>query len=150
MRNASFVSIAAGLALLAGCRDQDTGGRFAPAGSPTRTTGSSSDYPLQNPASPAAAANPSAANSSQDALNAPRGQQSVNGTLVQASSDEVRVDTANQPGMRLRVTGATRITLDGKDVSVTQLQEGSQVRASYSVVGDQPTALRIEVKSASK
>jgi hypothetical protein len=84
-------------------------------------------------------------------LNAQGGaQQSVSGTIAQASTDEVRVDTANQPGMRLKVTGATRITLDGKEVSVTQLQEGSQVRASYSVVGDQPTAVRIEVKSAAK
>jgi hypothetical protein len=76
--------------------------------------------------------------------------QQVTGTLAQATGDEVRVDTANQPGMRLKVNDSTKITVDGKDASVSQLREGSQVRASYLVVADQPTAIRIEVKTPKK
>lgn len=200
MRIAAWVSMAAGLALAAGCKDQDPASRTAAAGSASRTPGSSdlamprrSDTGLDQGKSAqdqANAANKDAANASKDVLSAQEklrkddqklgetkqkdeqrlgeaqqresaardsaqsaqsgAQQSVSGTVAQASADEVRVDSANQPGMRLKVNGATRVTLDGKDASAAQLQEGTQVRASYAVVGDQPTAVRIEAKSARK
>ncbi|GAC1337227.1 MAG: hypothetical protein NVSMB23_03430 [Myxococcales bacterium] len=201
MRNAAWMSLAAGLALVAGCKDQDTGTRVEPGGSATRTTGGSSDSALRPRADTgldqaksaqdnAAAKNRDAAGASKDVLDAQekvrkdeqkmgaaqpkderrlgeaqeketqaRGnaqtaqagaQQTVTGTLAQASADEVRVDSANQPGMLLKVTGSTKVTLDGKDASAAQLKEGVQVRASYSVVGDQPTAVRIEARSAAK
>jgi hypothetical protein len=59
----------------------------------------------------------------------------------------VRVDTANQPGIKLKVNNSTRITVDGKDASVSELREGTQVRASYQGSGEQATAVRIEARS---
>jgi hypothetical protein len=162
MRISALASIAAGLALLAGCKEQDTGNRTAPAGSaagsPTRTTGGSSDYTVpkraDNNLDQAKSAQAPANSPDKDALktgdSSQGAKQSVNGTIAQVSTDEVRVDSANQPGLRLKVNPATKITVNGKDASATQLQEGSQVRASYAVVGDQPTALTIEVRSAAQ
>lgn len=157
MRISALVSMAAGLALLTGCKDQDTGSRTAPAGSATRTTGGSSDYALPKRADNGLDQAKSAqapASPDKDALKPGDSQQgakqSVSGTIAQVSTDEVRVDSANQPGLRLKVNPSTKITLNGKDASANQLQEGSQVRASYSVVGDQPTALTIEAKSAAQ
>lgn len=75
-------------------------------------------------------------------------EQSVSGTLAQASADEVKVDTASQPGLKLKVNKSTRITVDGKDASASELREGAQVRASYQGSGDSATAIRIEANSS--
>jgi hypothetical protein len=160
--NASAVPIAAVLALTAAsCKD-------AGDASPTRTGGSAADGagrrsdPLGSARSPqdksaqdrtgmgsstAARTGETATRTGETAAGAAGEQKSVTGTVAQASADEVRVDTANQPGIRLKVNNSTRITVDGKDASVSELREGTQVRASYQGSGEQATAVRIEARS---
>jgi hypothetical protein len=160
--NASAVPIAAVLALTAAsCKD-------AGDASPTRTGGSAADSagrrsdPLGSARSPqdksaqdrtgmgsgtAARTGETAARTGETAAGAAGEQKSVTGTVAQASADEVRVDTANQPGIKLKVNNSTRITVDGKDASVSELREGTQVRASYQGSGEQATAVRIEARS---
>jgi hypothetical protein len=159
--NASAWPIAAVLALAAGCKD-------AGDASPTRTGGSAAEGAGRR-SDPLGAARSTQDKSAQDrtgmgsstatrtgdtatrtgdtAAGAAGEQKSVTGTVAQASPDEVRVDTANQPGIKLKVNNSTRITVDGKDASVSELREGTQVRASYQGSGDQATAVRIEARS---
>jgi hypothetical protein len=49
--------------------------------------------------------------------------------------------------MSLKLSDSTAVTIDGKPSSPTQIQPGSDVRASYQVVDGQPTALKIDVTS---
>jgi hypothetical protein len=156
---ASAFPIAAVLALTAGCKDAGDAG-------PTRTGGTAADgagrrsdpfgsapgtqdksaQDRTGMGSAAARAGDTAARTGETATGAGE-QKSVTGTVAQASADEVRVDTANQPGIKLKVNNSTRITVDGKDASVSELREGTQVRASYQGTGDQATAIRIEARS---
>jgi hypothetical protein len=154
--NASAWPIAAVLALAAGCKD-------AGDASPTRTGGSAAEGagrrsdPLGAArsaqdrtgmgSSTATRTGETATRTGDTAAGAAGEQKSVTGTVAQASPDEVRVDTANQPGIKLKVNNSTRITVDGKDASVSELREGTQVRASYQGSGDQATAVRIEARS---
>jgi hypothetical protein len=152
--NASAWPIAAVLALAAGCKD-------AGDASPTRTGGSAAEGAGRR-SDPLGAARSTQDKSARDrtgmgsstatrtgdtAAGAAGEQKSVTGTVAQASPDEVRVDTANEPGIKLKVNNSTRITVDGKDASVSELREGTQVRASYQGSGDQATAVRIEARS---
>jgi hypothetical protein len=150
--NASVLPIAAALALTAGCKDS---GDTTP---PTRTrdaaTGSASPSRSSDPFGSARSAQDKSARDrtgTGDSSRTPAGagvQQSVTGTVAQVSADEVQVDTANQPGLKLKVNNSTRITVDGKDASASELREGTQVRASYQGTGDQATAIRIEARSS--
>ena len=146
--NASALPIAAALALAAGCKDA---GDAAPTRTGATTTDGASRTRSADPSSPARSMQDKSAQDRTGMGGTAPGageQKSVTGTVAQASADELQVDTANQPGMRLKVNNSTRITIDGKDASVSELREGSQVRASYQGNGDQATATRIEARSS--
>lgn len=157
---ASVFPLAAALALsAAGCKDAgdtDTGPtRIGGTDSASRSRDplasrtSSSGGSGMGPGSAAKPADPTRAGQGSSGLASAGGeQQSVTGTLAQASADEVKVDSASQPGLKLKVNKSTRITVDGKDASASDLREGAQVRASYQGSGDAATAIRIEAKSA--
>jgi hypothetical protein len=73
------------------------------------------------------------------------GQRSVNGSIVRASSDELVLrQEGGLPDLRLKVDGSTPVMLDGKQASVAELREGTQVRASYDEVNGEQRATRIE------
>ncbi len=148
--NASVLPIAAVLALAAGCKDS---GDTPPTRAGNAATGSAGRSRSTDPLGVRSTQNKSAqdqtgkGDSSRTAASAGE-QQSVTGTVAQVSADEVQVDTANQPGLKLKVNNSTRITVDGKDASASELREGTQVRASYQGTGDQATAIRIDARSS--
>jgi len=76
-------------------------------------------------------------------------QQNAQGTLVSAQSDQVQIRTQDQGVLKLQVTDSTAVTLDGKTATLTQLQPGADVRASYQSVGGEDKALTIEATSQS-
>src|SRR5205807_1783713 len=64
-------------------------------------------------------------------------EQTVEGRIVQASGDQLRVRTSDQGLMNLDLSSSTAIT--------GQLQPGSDVRASYQMIDGKAKALKIEV-----
>ena len=75
--------------------------------------------------------------------------QTVSGQLVEASPNEIRVGPATGNEIRLQVNPNTQVTQNGQTASVSDLQPGSQVRASYNVQQGQAVATRIEATSPS-
>jgi len=78
-------------------------------------------------------------------------QQLVTGRVVSASPDELLLSsagTAGQPQLRLQLNDQTQVMVDGRQGSVADIQEGSQVRASYQDLGGEPTALRVDVTNS--
>jgi colicin import membrane protein len=73
--------------------------------------------------------------------------QTVTGTVVSATSDQVVVRAPGQPQIMLRVTENTQVTRDGQAASINELTEGSEVRASFQESGGQKTAHQIEATS---
>src|SRR5690606_14409382 len=72
-------------------------------------------------------------------------QQSVSGTVVRADTEEVVLRVEGQPDLRLKVTEQTTALLQGQNVEIEQIEEGTEVRASYQVDQQgEPTATRIE------
>ena len=135
----SLLPFAAALLLMGGCKDSSDAGLGR----------SGIDQPFPETGSGSSAKGNAATPTGTD-KGATGPTLNVTGTLAQAGANEVRLDTENNPGMPLKVNGATKITLDGKDATLAQLQEGAQIRAAYQGSGDSATAIRIEAKSAAK
>jgi hypothetical protein len=57
---------------------------------------------------------------------------------------KVRRQEGGLPDLRLKVDASTPVMLDGKQASVAELREGTQVRASYDEVNGERRAMRIE------
>jgi hypothetical protein len=83
-----------------------------------------------------------------------RGSDTASASAPAASKDELtgRVEsfdhasrTFTVAGESLKVDASTEVTRDGQKASLTDIQEGDQVRASFSGSGDTKTATRIEV-----
>ncbi len=74
-------------------------------------------------------------------------QQRARGTLVSAGSDQVQIRTQDEGLLKLQVTDATAVTLNGQSSSVSQLQPGSDVRASFQTVDGESKALTIDATS---
>jgi hypothetical protein len=73
------------------------------------------------------------------------GERSVSGSVVRASAEELVLrQEGGLPDLRLKVDASTPVVLDGKQASVAELREGTQVRASYGEVNGEPRATRIE------
>ncbi len=77
-------------------------------------------------------------------------QQNARGTLVSAQNDQVQIRTQDQGLLKLQVTDATAVTLNGQSSSVSQLQPGADVRASFQTVDGESKALTIEATSKSQ
>jgi hypothetical protein len=78
-------------------------------------------------------------------------QQDLRGTLVSTQGDSLQVkDTSDNQLMQLQVSDSTAITLNGQTAQVSQLQPGSDVRASYQMVDGQAKALKIDVTAKAK
>ena len=74
-------------------------------------------------------------------------EKSVTGRVLQAQGDKIEVRTPGQDVLQLQVTDSTAVRVNGKPASVSQIQPGSEVRASYQVVDGQPKALVIDATS---
>jgi hypothetical protein len=76
-------------------------------------------------------------------------EQNAQGTVVQAGSDNLQIRTQDKDLLQLQVSDATAVTLNGQTASVSQLQPGSTIRASYQMVDGKAKALTIEATSKS-
>lgn len=72
----------------------------------------------------------------------------VLGRVVDSSGGGVRVALPDSREVYLKIDDATAILLDGKPVPVTELSPGDDVRASYDLIHNNATAVRIEATSA--
>jgi hypothetical protein len=73
------------------------------------------------------------------------GTKTVTGKVADISKDQVTVNAAGTP-VNMRVTGSTKVTVDGEKASVDSLKQGDQIRASYAHSGGESTATKLEVK----
>jgi len=75
------------------------------------------------------------------------GERSVSGSVVRASASELVLrQEGGLPDLRLEVNESTPVMLDGRQASISQLREGTQVRASYEEANGEPRATRIEAQ----
>jgi colicin import membrane protein len=72
----------------------------------------------------------------------------ISGKLVRVTSQQVCVRSPGKPPIALLVTPETDVLLNGYDASASDLPEGVQVRASYQLLPQGPTALRLHATSA--
>ena len=71
----------------------------------------------------------------------------VQGSLVDTRNNQISLRTDDSQTLRLDVTGNTSVRLDGREASLSQLQPGSDVRASYQMIDGHPKALQIDATS---
>ena len=76
--------------------------------------------------------------------------QFIVGQVLTASEDEVMVSVRGEPQLRLQVEPSTQIIVDGRQGGAKDIQEGSQVRASYRDSEGEQKAVRIEVTSSAQ
>ena len=75
-------------------------------------------------------------------------EQFIVGEVLTASEDEVMVSVRGEPQLRLHVEPGTQIIVDGRQGRAADIQEGSQVRASYRDSEGEQKAVRLEVTSS--
>jgi hypothetical protein len=71
----------------------------------------------------------------------------IRGRVVQAQGSQLQVRTEDQEMLQLDVTDATSVKLNGQSASVSQIQPGADVRASYQMVDGKAKALEIDATS---
>ncbi len=76
-------------------------------------------------------------------------EQTARGTVVQAANDQVQIRTQDRDLLQLQIGDHTAVTLNGQTASASQLQPGSDVRASYQMVDGKANALKIDATSKS-
>ncbi|QRN96126.1 hypothetical protein JRI60_45075 [Archangium violaceum] len=74
----------------------------------------------------------------------------VTGAVELASPEGVRVSVRGAPDVHLRMKPRTIVTVDGQMASVSDIQEGDQVRALYRDVQGQPIAILVEVTARAR
>lgn len=76
-------------------------------------------------------------------------EQQVVGEVLSANDDELLLSARGEPQLRLQVSPQTQVMVDGRQASAGEIQEGSQVRASYRTdeQSGEPQAVRIEATS---
>lgn len=72
-------------------------------------------------------------------------QKTVTGQVVRANREEVVLRQAGgEPDLRLKVNADTPVTIGGQRGEITDLKEGTQVRAAYNESGGEPTAVKLD------
>jgi hypothetical protein len=74
------------------------------------------------------------------------GQQTAKGLLLSVKDAEIVLHRSAQPDLRLTVDEGTNVAMDGRSVSVTDLREGEEVRASYQELNGVSHAVRIDAQ----
>ena len=75
-------------------------------------------------------------------------QKDLEGRVMQASGEEIQVRTSDQQLVKLDVTDSTAINFNGRSGKVSEIQPGSDIRASYQLIDGKAKALTIEVTGA--
>lgn len=74
-------------------------------------------------------------------------QKHASGQILESSGNQVRVRTASNRNLALDMSDATAVTIDGKPGSISQVQPGSNVRATYQMVDGRAKALSVDVRT---
>ncbi|AKF84102.1 hypothetical protein SAMN05443572_112269 [Myxococcus fulvus] len=72
---------------------------------------------------------------------------SLKGTLKKADDDSVNLTRKDLPDAELDVKAQTVVMLDGKKARVEEIPEGSEVRASFQLDGDNAVAVELRATS---
>jgi len=72
----------------------------------------------------------------------------IRGAIAAVDVDALTVRSADQGDLRLEVSESTAVNLDGQPVTMKEIKDGSDVRASYGVVDGQAMAIRLDVTSS--
>ena len=72
-------------------------------------------------------------------------EKNLRGRVVQAGRNSLQVRTRDQGLVQLQANDSTAVTLDGHTAQLSQIQPGSDVRASYQEVDGKATALHVDV-----
>lgn len=84
----------------------------------------------------------------QDAENNAQERFTEVGTVTSASSDELTIRRQSGEEVNIDLKDSTAITMDGRFVQADALPEGAEVRASYTMDGDNRIADSVEVLQA--
>lgn len=68
----------------------------------------------------------------------------LDGIVSKASNGRVTIAREGLPPAALDVRERTRLTLDGKSISASELPEGARVRARFQLSGTEPVAVSID------
>lgn len=72
----------------------------------------------------------------------------ASGQVVSAKQDELVLrQGSGAPDLKLKVSPSTTVTMGGRQASISELKEGTQVRAAYQQQGGDQQAIRIEALS---
>ncbi len=74
--------------------------------------------------------------------------QTVAGRVIRASSDSVTIDAGQGQERTLEIVPQTLVTLDGQSAMPGDIQQGQDVRASYSTQDGRDVAVQIEATRA--
>jgi hypothetical protein len=72
----------------------------------------------------------------------------VSGEVVRADEKQLVLKPEGQEELRLTIGPDTDILIQGREGTVTEIQQGTQVRASYDESGGTPRATRVEVQES--
>lgn len=75
---------------------------------------------------------------------------SVTGTVASASEDRLQIQRTDGKKVVLATDGRTRVTREGKNVSLGSLPPGAEVRASYVIHDDEWVARQVDVVPPAK
>lgn len=140
------IALAIPLALgIAGCKTAGSQASETATSEPTRSQDqatASSSQPQQGEAPPIMGAPPSTSGT----VKGHQEDETVSGKLSSVSSQEIQIQSDLGEQRTLQVVPQTVITMEGRDVGVSELQEGQEVRASFSDQEGRPTAVKIEIR----
>ncbi len=71
----------------------------------------------------------------------------VEGTIAAVTDSSITIQREKLPPAALQVKQATKVELDGEQVSLSQLSRGQKVSAHFNLDGDAPLAIAIEADS---
>lgn len=74
-----------------------------------------------------------------------RGEQVISGQVASASRTQLTVQPQNGQPATFAITPDTRVLIDGRRASASDIVQGGEARVSYDVTGRSPTALTVHV-----
>lgn len=74
-----------------------------------------------------------------------RGEQVVSGQVASASPTQLTVQPQNGQPTTFAITPDTRVLIDGRRASASEIVQGGEARVAYDVTGRSPTALSVHV-----
>ena len=72
----------------------------------------------------------------------------IRGAIAAVDANALTVRSDDQGDLRLQVSESTAVNLDGQAVTMKEIKDGSDVRASYGFVDGQAMAVRLDVTSS--